>query len=148
MIRALLSGIALLSVSCVTPTQCISRCGMRALNGTWSCADFQDTENLALLAFADPAVIAYDAKFKNACRALQGWNIYVVDSLNFTHSQTGELVGGETMCTMRWSAVGNSAPQVGRLAHEMAHMIQDCVPAFHQGWEPIEAALRREGLPE
>ncbi len=127
------------------------RAGEPALPESWTPDAVNYLEARALKAFERLA----DPRFATSCTRLKGWTVLVVDAKNF-NDRSGTLVGGDTDCGMGRIFIGNSAPEVGRLAHELAHAVQACDPIgdgkiyldVHLGWEPIFAALAAEGLPQ
>lgn len=135
------------------PVKCTTVCGLELLEpAPWSCGDFQALEIRALTAFH---TVTHDIRFLRSCERLKKWDVMVSPGKNVTNAQ-GVEVGGDTSCGQRRIFVGNPLPEKGRLAHELAHAIQECQPVDdgrdyfdqHYRWEPIYAALQDAGLPE
>ncbi len=142
------------------PVEFTTGCGLQVLGSLdgnpplpaeWTPAAVRAVEARALTAFRTTP----DVRFADGCTRLRGWDVMVVDSKNL-FDMGGSLAGGDTDCHAHRIFVGNSAPDLGRLAHELGHAIQNCQPVddgktyldVHYLWEPIYAALRAAGLPE
>ena len=140
-------------------------CGLRVLKRfpeepplepEWNQARVEDLVIRACTAFRNNAqLLEMDPRFNEPCSRLQGWQVYVVASKDI-QTEYGTLAGGEAKCETNRIFVGNSPPEVGRLAHELAHAIQDCdanldgimdVGEQHFQWGFVYAALRDAGLP-
>ncbi len=150
------------------PTAFTTRCGLKVINDDrntppppgWTLAAVQEVEDRALQAFKT----IDDPRFLDGCRRLEGWELMILPGKNISAipPQVGPdggllLVGGNTDCGMARIWVGNSAPMLGRLAHELGHAVQGCqalsVPGdctredlSHCGWSPIFRALEAEGF--
>lgn len=144
------------------PVAFVTTCGLRVLGPyrddpalplEWTPARVQNVEDRAVTAFKPLGHSTFDRRFDDPCAQLARYSVQVVPQKNFVGIFGEE--GGETDCGMIRVFVGNSAPEVGRLAHELAHVIQRCDATGgsaasidpHYDWAPIEGALSDAGLP-
>lgn len=144
------------------PVVCTTKCNLQLLGAnpgepplpeSWTCEAVQEVETRALIAFSKPDVILRDPRFRQACVALSGWEISV-SALEKNLPTLEGSEGGETGCNQSRVFIGNSPPMLGRLGHELAHVVQRCQPFGdgriyqnpHQDWEPIYSALEDAGF--
>lgn len=124
------------------------------------CSDLDVTEARAMRAFK--VVAAQDPRFATACEQVSGWKITVHDTPAILYPEGfGVFVRGYSKCfdtpgvPVHETNVGSPSSGNGALAHEMAHMVQNCQPLppegrdpHHSNWETsIYPALVAEGLP-
>ncbi len=132
---------------------CKSTCGMYVeypVEQDW-CDELQETEDRALTAFYK---VEGDNRFKDSCNRLQGTLISVQTTRYFVDSW-GRSVSGLAACYSGIVYLGSQSPSAGALAHEMAHVIQNCAAVGpldkedpdHSHWEDsIGPELIKVGL--
>lgn len=117
--------------------KCVTRCGLRLEGPTpeitdgpqWTCDELQRTEDQILSAFAS----VEDPRFAQTCGRISGWSITVAPGVFLSES-----VGGVTKCQSGELVVDGLAPLNSSLAHELAHVVQDCRPrgpGDHGAWD-------------
>lgn len=126
---------------------CKTRCGLELVSTSsgWSCDAFQHAEDVALAHFDSD--VRGDNRFKGlyACRRLEGWRVTERPE-DIIVRDDGTWILGVTYCSS--SGVPNTlevarwrVPHQGALAHELAHVLQNCDPwesnaadPYHAGW--------------
>lgn len=139
---------------------CTSRCGLEVDPYTAPpgyCSRLQDAEDVTLRAF--DRVATTDPRFAEACDAFRGWKITVIKG-SYWETPTAGKVAGLTFCLLGTTQVNEWYPNTSSssFAHEMAHVVQRCVPLppyvgeresqewYHSNWGAIYAAMAEEGL--
>lgn len=141
----------LLVASCGAEALCTTTCGLQydgALDGGtvppgWTCESIQNQEDRTMASFKH--ITAPDAgDFQNACKYLNGYHLYLrpadpreLDAgyYGYWSDYDSGWVGGETACWYSWIyVVEYPIPQGSALSHEIAHVVQNCNPLFHEGW--------------
>ena len=133
---------------------CGSTCGLEVefpVPPGW-CAGLQVLEDRAIRAFMR---VQDDPRLRHACQSFEDWTVDVQQGESFSDGVRPFPLAGMTDCQARRIYVGNDPPADGALAHELAHVAQNCEPRppleyedpDHSNWKSIYAALRAEGLP-
>ncbi len=130
-----------LFASCAEPL-CETPCHMEyygPMHGAaqWSCDAFEGAEAKALRLFEGVT----DPRFEHACRLLGGVAVRNHPTSAWIGA-TGTEVAGQSFCVSRSIEVGAGAVARTSLMHEMAHLIQGCIPVpdghwtdYHDGWD-------------
>lgn len=140
----------LLLASCGAEALCKTKCGLSfdgvTDGGTvppgWTCDAIQKQEDRTLAAFKTITPDAGD--FQNACKYFPGYHLYLVpddpsqlDAGYYAYKSDYDSgwVGGETACWYSWILVASTPqPRGSAFSHELAHVVQNCVPLLHEGW--------------
>lgn len=137
----------LLLVGCAEPAVCVTNCGLRLVtkNTSWTCAELQHAENVALLQLVKVADVRFNTAAK-ICSAIHNWNIEVNTVPSWIEGQnpdTGkpQWVGGITYCEYGYFKVGPKTPLEGSFCHELAHVVQQC-------WVVNDSCLTDAGVPQ
>ena len=159
---------AVLLLGCVGPrsveqrVECVSPCGIILMGPipepslgnigqpSWTCPELVRAESVITQAFA---TYVKDPRFASgaACEALRGWKIWINPepvwaSADFATARNPEgLLAGITFCDSGFSIIGNLPPLDSSLAHELAHVVQRCVP-LGPGLEGGHANWGRDGI--
>lgn len=143
--------ILLLLASCATVPApvCVTPCGLELLTAgatAWSCPALAEAEAASIEAF-DAHVT--DVRFRNACALLKGWRLVIMPGADWVDPYKRN-VSGETNCDSWLVQVGERPPLQSSLPHELAHVIQRCMPTPFEGSLPESQAAHanwdRDGI--
>lgn len=119
------------------------------------CDEVQGVEDRIFQAFRTLGEV--DERFKSSMARTRGWKVVVKDAAIWDDGN-GSFALGQTDCPNRTIILNNNRPASNVLGHEMAHAVQQCVPAlpwdldggiqtyYHSNWAPIYAALQKQNL--
>jgi hypothetical protein len=127
--KLLTALVILVSASCGPAPLCTTRCGLNLdwkppeADESWTCDNLQRTEDLTVEAFKS----VLDDRFQTTCDRIKNKGIYIVGARHWKNS-SGKTVAGETYCLEGYVFVYNAEPWNIALPHELAHVVQGCLP--------------------